>query len=271
MKKQYLFFLALIFSACTPQVTVTSEVTVTSTSLPTVTETPAPPTYTATPTEETVTLNGVKLTLGEANADGSVPVTDMRVDGIYTDEQKAEKLIAVDPLAWGFEPGEVELVFVGDYLQIVANGDHSQVLAEWNYGRSELVWNWEVMEKYKGGNPIFDFAKTFDMQGTMPKPDQQKEARSDSALLFDYVYNYPGNYGAYVIQAIYIDNPDDSYKSIVAYLIIRRTNSETRGITDPAIAASGTVNGIVCLIDRETGEVKAMSLHGLKFRIRYWN
>lgn len=40
MQKQFLLFFVLIFSACSPQVTVTSDVTVTSTLLPT--ETPIP-------------------------------------------------------------------------------------------------------------------------------------------------------------------------------------------------------------------------------------
>ncbi|MFM8876579.1 MAG: hypothetical protein ACKOGC_10985 [Anaerolineae bacterium] len=159
MKKQYLFFLDLLFLAGTPHVTVTSEVNVTSTPTSTATETPAPPTQTATLTVETRILNGVTFTLGEVNDDGSVKVTGMRVDGNYTDEQKAEKLIAVNPLAWGFETSEVELVFVGDYLQIVATGDRSQVLAEWNYGRNEYVWYWSVMEVFEGGNPFLTLQK----------------------------------------------------------------------------------------------------------------
>lgn len=267
MKKQYLFFLALIFLACTPQVTVTSEVTVTSTPTSTATETPAPPTQTATLTVETRILNGVTFTLGEVNDDGSVKVTGMRVDGNYTDEQKAEKLIAVNPLAWGFETSEVELVFVGDYLQIVATGDRSQVLAEWNYGRNEYVWYWSVMEVFEGGNPFFDLAKATKMNGGTPV--DRVVAGEDSYSLIVYAGNYYAlkpTSGYKGIFPIYIDNPSGS-ESIIAYLLTK-SNSV---LNNPELAASGDMNATVCFIDKETGTMRNMFIQGLKYKIRYWN
>lgn len=259
--KKSIVLLAILLISCAPQVTVTSEVTVTLTPLPTAMETPDPPTHTATPTGETVTLNGVTFTLGEENADGSMPVTEMKVEGNYTNEQIAEKLNTVDPLAWGFEPGEVEHIFVGDYLEIVAAGDHSQVLAEWNYGKNEYVWNWNVMEDFEGGNPIFNIAKVWKMKGV--NPDNMDEARADSTKVFDACTMLPVESKTETIQAVYIYNSSRDV-AIGGFLL------SPKNITEPKDAEKGDVVGRLCFIDNGRGVVH-MRVRNFSFDIRYWN
>jgi len=262
--KKWIVLTTLLLSACTPHVTVTSEVTVTSTPTSTATETPAPPTQTATLTVETRILNGVTFTLGEVNDDGSVKVTGMRVDGNYTDEQKAEKLIAVDPLAWGFESGEVELVFVGDKLQIVTTGDYSQVLAEWNYGKNAYVWNGDVMKNFEGGNPIFDLAKVIKTNGGSPV--DMKAAHHDSDEILNFAHEEAIKIsGKKKIQPINIYDGSDRSNAIVAWLI------DDRLIYDSANPRGEVaVDGIICFIDG-SGELRQMRVRNFNVVWRGWN
>ncbi len=121
MRKQFLLLFVLIFSACTPQVAVTSEVTVTL--LPsTATETPAPPTYTATPTP--VVFPAEKLaTMDSSEIIAAAPeVTDVKASAYighnevgYVD--KDGNLVKV----WQADTGEI--IDIPEYLQSITPDD----------------------------------------------------------------------------------------------------------------------------------------------------
>lgn len=113
---------------------------------------------------ETVTLNGVTLTLDENGA-----VTEMSVEGNYTPEQKIEKLAAVDPTNWGFDAGEAQIVVDGSNRFIIQAGDPETKLAKWYFASNEWEWDWGVLEGLEDGNPLFELAKTCKVLARFPE------------------------------------------------------------------------------------------------------
>lgn len=202
MKKVIFIIIASsILSAClsTPsQPTVAPEATPTL-SPPTPTETLVPPTLIATSAAETISLGGVTLTLDE----NGVAIA-MEVEGNYTVEQKAEKMAAVDPTNWGFEPGEAQIIKGEDgKIFMTPVGEPKIKMASW-YG-SEWLWDWSVMNAMEDGNPLFDFAKTFatnDSGGVRVT----KEVRADAEEIRTFAPGYP----------IYLYDRIDKTESIIA-------------------------------------------------------
>jgi hypothetical protein len=209
---------------------------------------------------ETITLGGVTLTIDENGV-----VSAMSVEGNYTDEQKAEKLAAVDPTNWGFETGEAQIVQEDGKLYITPTGEPETKIASWYYGTGEWEWDWEVMEGLAGGNPLFELAKTFEMNGTMPIAGEQKEARSDSAGVRIFAENValkiPGSQWQ---QPITIHSSDDSGEAIISWLLA------DHDVDDPAEASSGEMEGVICF-KTDSGALVSVKVVNLKFALRGWN
>lgn len=171
MNKILFLILALILSACTPQVTVTSEVTVTL--IPTETPTEIPiPTFTTTPKIDTFTSQyGLEVVLGETLPDGSQMITEfVSPEGLDEDAL----------VNWHKQHDETRLGLEGDWVKtidgrIVLLGDvtdSTSILAEYKlfeqintpqfvFDGNKLVADNESsilsvaeIEEWRGGLPI---------------------------------------------------------------------------------------------------------------------
>ncbi|MBI3167084.1 MAG: hypothetical protein HYZ22_01290 [Chloroflexi bacterium] len=215
------------------------------------------------PKAETVTINGVTMTLGEEDENGVKVVTGISVEGNYTEEQKAEKLAEFDATSVGFAPDATVLIMDGKYPKIVSAEDHTKVIAEWNFGKSDMVWDWsQMIDPETGDNVIFNIAKTWEMKGV--NEVDKDGAESDSAKIADFAgsdQTFVGR-GVY-IQDIYLVGGDG--KGTIGAVLKSKTKVET-----PAIAASGEIDGIIYFIDKN-GELVRMRVNNLSCRIRYWH
>lgn len=164
---------------------------------------------------ETVTLGGVTLTLDENGV-----VTDMSVEGNYTPEQKTEKLKAVDPTNWGFDKGEAQIVVDGSDRFITPVGDPETKIAKWYFASNEWEWDLDVMKGLEGGNPLFDFAETWEMNGKSPV--DSSSAHTDSVDLLNFAnQSGPGIHYTYIV-GVYLFSDDHPGVAVAA---VAGTNS----------------------------------------------
>jgi hypothetical protein len=263
MKKLIVFIIAFILTAClpsAPQVIVTSEVTVTLMPPPTLeaTSTPDP---TTTPTAETVTMGNVKFSVDE---NGVMTI----VEATGADEAtKAENRAKVDPEAWGFEKGEVEIINIDGKIFITPTGDSDTRIAEWVGGfAGGWKWQWDELEKLPGGNPIFETAKLWEMDKNFNEVDRER-AESDSVIIEAFASTsktkIPGDGKSFYNDAIYLRSQDG--KVIGAVL----KSKDTKNL-DPSLASSGSVEGIIFYLDKDGKTVRTIWAEDINLLIRYW-
>jgi hypothetical protein len=235
-----------------PQVTDTPEATVTllpASPTPELTSTPEP---TSTPATETVTIGGVTMTVGE---DGVVDMDSMKVEGKYTDEQKAEKMAVVDPTKWGYEAGETQIRVEGTtnrFLEVIDGEDVARV-ATWDFSSNQWLWDGTMMEHI----PLFDgFAKTFptygdgDVRGTLEVQADAAEIRKNAPGATIYLYDGTDKTEAIIARYVGKDKLDPN-------AMLRSRKSEV-------------VDGIICFMTK-SGKVVKMKFKDIEIFIRGFN
>jgi len=168
MKKINFLLILLILSACTPQVTVTSEVTVT---LPPPTETTIP-IFTPTPKIDTfISEYGLEVLLGETLSDGSQLVTQIIPPEKYqVNETAIEKYLNYfDAERLGFDNGTTQWIKTVDgRVMLVNSSDASKVIAEYKTvnmtGLPGIVWNWENFIEDDGENVLLDVCPIWELK-----------------------------------------------------------------------------------------------------------
>jgi hypothetical protein len=213
-------------------------------------------------TADTTVIGGVTLTLGEADENGVQVVTNMEVDGNYTEAQIADKMEAVDPANWGFDSGDTEVVKIDSKMYVTPEGDHDMRIAEWQNGTSEWLWDWEVLEGLEGENPIFKIAKTWEMNGV--NEIDRDGAVLDDGLIDSFADTDPTTVGRGLYnRAIYIQGESESE---VIGAVLKSPDKEGM---NSVIAASGSVRGYIYFLDKKDKPRRFFVDH-LVFTIRYW-
>lgn len=200
---------------------------------------------------ETVTIGGVKMTVGE---DGVV--TEMEATGADADT-KADNLAKVDPTKWGFEAGEADIVKDETGIHMVVDGNN---VAKWV--GTEWEWDWQVLEGLEGGNPLFELAKTWEMKGV--NVVDRVGAETDSALLDAFAQTEGGKTGKHpMVDSVFVFS-DDGKEAIGGFLI---AGNNVR--TSEDAARVDRTQGIFCFI-ADSGEMVAVSVKNFDSEIRYW-
>jgi hypothetical protein len=201
---------------------------------------------------ETVTMGGVILTLDENGV-----VTEMEATGA-SEEIKAENLAKVDPMAWGFEKGEAQIVKNETGTHIVSEG---QNVAKWV--GTEWEWDGTKMELL----PLFDgFAKTYpttDSGAVIVTGEVHAEAARIRVFANEEGLKMSGG-RRYYDYTIYLYDGDERADAMVARVLAKAK------ILDPNKDKSGVVDGWICFMTT-SGDLVKMKFDDIEVFVRRFN
>jgi hypothetical protein len=213
---------------------------------------------------DTIMLGKVTLTLSEPDENGVQVATKIMVEGKYGDEEKIDELKKVDPKYYGFNPGEVEIVVKDSQIILTPTGEHETEIARWFFGTNDWTWHWDQLEKFDGGNPVFEFGKLWEMKGVNEVDKEGAQADDRKIFEFSKTDSTMRGFGVWN-QSIYLYSSDG--KKVIGAILLSK-HKDAGGLT-PEKAASGKIDGNILFI-RSNGELVRMKVDNLVFRIRYW-